>query len=80
MSIARRLAWFIALIALPSCTSSDDGGDEIGMPPACIGGLYCPGDLVCVGGFCISGMDDTTSGDGDPTTGDGDPTTGDGDP
>ena len=61
---------------------ADDGGAEGAageLDEACIGGLYCNGDLVCVGGVC-GASDNTGDGDGDSGPGEtGDGETGDGD-
>jgi hypothetical protein len=82
MAFERPWRWLLTVLVLCSCSNSEDGNDEVGS--ACVGGLFCPGDQVCVDGFCVAGVGETSSsgdGDGDPTTGDGDgdPTTGDGD-
>lgn len=78
-------------ISLLGCGADDGGGEGAAgeLNEACIGGVYCNGDLICAGGVCMaagsSGDGDGDgetgpgeSGDGDGEPGDGDP--GDGDP
>lgn len=76
-------ACLLVSTSLLGCGADDSGGEgpagELGQ--ACIGEVFCNGDLVCVGGVCMESGNATGDGDGDTgpgETGDGDP--GDGDP
>ena len=71
------------------CGDSGETGDD--GPSECVAGEFCPGNLVCVDGFCVepggstnNSMDETTMGNSttdDPTSDDAttDEPTGDGD-
>lgn len=85
MSHARLSASLVLSLSLFGCGADDGTGEgpagELGA--ACIGGVYCNGDLACVAGVCTEPGDNSGDGDagsGETGDGDGEPAdTGDGD-